>query len=128
MYPKGSGTEGISGVAGMHAHSGQAISLSISSKLNKFAEEPAHGLPRLVSGGSKPLLAIPSELFSSVQHVPEAGQLADIGNAMLKSGLECASPSTRKSMVSNMATPKSARIGRTLKQIGKEESLATVSV
>lgn len=114
----------------------QVVSLSLSRNFNKLDEAPELEKPRMVSSGSKSRLAIPDRLLQSaeVQDRPDSEHFGGIGEAMLKAGYSMGSGlSLRPTKVENVVMRKDAPsapaiAGRTLKEIGKEESMASASV
>lgn len=114
----------------------QAITLSMSSRLNKLAEMDETS--KLVNSGTKTRLSIPPQLVSSssVTVQLESHNFSDVGKAMLISGpgdkedTEHSFPSTLAecSTVTSQMPPLPPKMGRTLKQIAKEDSMASASV
>ena len=103
----------------------QAISLSISSRLNKRAEATETEVLLQRSGSQFPV-AIPREpIFSTGQAEAES---LDVGHESAASGWNGTDPTSKEDTVPNDVPQISMKMGRILKQIGKEDSMASASV
>ncbi|OCF30554.1 hypothetical protein I316_07822 [Kwoniella heveanensis BCC8398] len=114
----------------------EAVSLSISSGLNKLAESPivhdsandskqSEQQPRMVSSGSKSRLAIPDTLLAAptIRESSLEPDWSDLGETMMKpSKGSIKSGLSLKAVVQDWAVPQ-----RFLGQVGKEESSGMVS-
>ncbi|WVQ99656.1 hypothetical protein IAU59_006795 [Kwoniella sp. CBS 9459] len=119
----------------------EAVSLSISSGLNKLGESPVihddsshqhsrhQEQPRMVSSGSKNRLAIPDALLAAPATIRESTidpDWSDLGATMMKpSRGSIESGLSLRAVVQDWAVPQTQRF---LGQVGKEESSGMVSV